>query len=147
MKWSLLSQVCCSLIEDAIDFSDIFLIASIINWGPTASGKLVEAQDAEIFIICLVEMLHWLLYTYLQALSGADEIRGVMAASHCYSWWRWWFDTLCSTLIKLCLWTHSCHVSFGLTRIFTMATTVLLWSFLCNLKVLSTKWVVCCLLL
>jgi hypothetical protein len=26
---------------------------------------------------------------------------GIMAAHHCYSWWRWWSDTLWATLIRL----------------------------------------------
>jgi hypothetical protein len=34
----------------------------------------------------------------------------VIAAHHCYSWWRWWSDTLWVTLIGL-QHTH-CHVSF-----------------------------------
>jgi hypothetical protein len=33
----------------------------------------------------------------------------VMAAGHCYLWWRWWFDTFWATLIRL--WLHSLSVS------------------------------------
>jgi hypothetical protein len=34
----------------------------------------------------------------------------VMAALHCYSWWRWWSDTLWATLIKLWLHSLSCYL-------------------------------------
>jgi hypothetical protein len=47
-------------------------------------------------------------------LLGADKVKWavVMAACNCYSWWRWWSDTLVVTLTRL--WLHSlscCHQS------------------------------------
>ncbi len=34
----------------------------------------------------------------------------VMAACHCYSWWGWWFDALWAILIRLWLYSLSCHL-------------------------------------
>jgi len=49
-------------------------------------------------IVCLPTPLSWSWWSELE----------VMAASQCYSWWRWWSDTLWVTLVRL--WPHSFFV-------------------------------------
>jgi hypothetical protein len=42
------------------------------------------------------------MYTYLHPPLGADEVHGLdVAAYHCYVLWRWLFDTLSVTLMRL----------------------------------------------
>jgi hypothetical protein len=50
-------------------------------------------------------------YSYLQPLLGDWWRRwGVMAASHCHAWWRWWSDSLRVALTKVIM-----HIFLSLT--------------------------------
>ncbi len=49
-------------------------------------------------IICLV---------YTPPIGSWWSQQRVMAASHCSSWWRWWFDTS-EVLLRSSLWCHRC---------------------------------------
>ncbi len=67
-----------------------------------------------------------LLHMYLHPLSGTDAV-GVMAATHCHSWWRRGSDTLWVTLPRF--WLHSfllCMFGFGLTLTHYMMNVIFL---------------------
>ncbi len=51
----------------------------------------------------------WLLYT-MPTIRSRWTQWVVTAACHCYSWWRWWSDTLWMTLIRLWLHLLLCYV-------------------------------------
>ncbi len=60
----------------------------------------------------MVWLKFWAGYTYVSTSTIGSQWSPwvVMAAHHCYLWWRWWSDTLWATLIRL--WLHSllcCH--------------------------------------
>jgi hypothetical protein len=69
----------------------------------------------------------------------------VMATCHCYSWWRWWSDTLWVSLIRLWLHSLSCYLQIvvvGITLQFHRCVCECVYVWIFN-QVPPTK---CCLL-
>jgi hypothetical protein len=58
--------------------------------------------------------------------------RQLLAASYCYSWWRWYSQMLCEWYAQG--YNHFCHDCFDLAWIDVIVTfNVQFWSFLCSL--------------
>jgi len=83
-----------------------------------AFGNVAEPQGADFHIIVFQKIWADYIYTYIYT---AIFVRswwsewGVVAATHCHSWWRWWANTLWVTLTRVVTTTLSYqYVNFGL---------------------------------
>jgi hypothetical protein len=102
-------------------------------------------QKPKMHVFCMFvcsQILGFFLSTYLYPALGADEVSqwGVIAASHCWSWWRRWSDA--SLLMLTRLWLQlflSSLFWFWLELTQQLPFMCLLWSFLCNLVDVSTS--------
>jgi len=105
-----------------------------------AFGNVAEPQGADFHIIVFLKIWADYIYTYIYTaifVRSCWSEWGVVAATHCHSWWRWWANTLWVTLTRVVTTTLSYqYVNFGLAgtvKITVYFKQVLLWSFLCNL--------------
>jgi hypothetical protein len=87
----------------------------VVMWW-LASRSTRETEDSDFCIIVGLERLAKQLHPHLQTmLARADEVNGgVMAASHCHSWWRWQSETLSVSLTTDYTMTVLILVCFGL---------------------------------
>ncbi len=119
-----------------------WVLASMMTESSSCFWNVTETQDADVCMMVCLKCLVDLLFLSTPTIGSLWTQWAVMAASHCYSWWRWWSDTLLVTLIRL--WPrHSCHMSFGFVNRKNDNFRVVLWSFLHNLidmVVLQQRW-------
>ncbi len=119
LKWSLTWQACCSLNEGTVWF---FLIRYVSASWHYETGSL-DTDFCRIVCLKFWSVCHIVIYVTIR--SRWSQWGGVMAASHCQWWSRWWSDASWVTLT--CLWLHSWL--FGLGQNFTYQ---LHWKYFCG---------------
>jgi len=126
-KWPLNQH---KLVAASMSILLTFPLATVhISWVPVNSmtswlglwvafGNVVEPQDADFHIIVFLKIWADYIYTYMYTakfVRGWWSEWGVVAATHCHSWWRWWASTLWVTLTRVVTTTLSYqYVNFGL---------------------------------
>ncbi len=119
----------CTYLECVVLCQDMPPESSLTSW---LSELLQRNLGCRFFYNCLPENLSRLLiYLSTSAVEGWWIQWGLMAASHCHSWWRWWSDTLWVPPISL--WLHSCLLChFGFAGTDTAVSFKVLFDCSCN---------------
>jgi hypothetical protein len=146
------AQACCSLNEYILTFQ---LATIYTSWVPAnimtswlslwlTFGNVAEPQGADFHIIVFLKIWADYIYTYIYT---AIFVRswwsewGVVAATHCHSWWRWWANTLWVTLTRIVTTTLSYqYVNFGLA-VTVKITVYFKQSFIVEFSLQSLEWI------
>jgi hypothetical protein len=112
-----------SLLSDFVHVS--WVLANIMTESSCCSWKCNRNSEHRLCMMGIKLCLKFLVVSYIvvsipTVSSWCDQWQSVMAAHHCYLWWRWWVRYFVSSPHKVMM-AH-CHAPFKF----------LLWRFLCT---------------